>query len=136
MSDKADYRMLNKQLSAEIDFKVLGRHMKSARKQCKLTQAEIAEEMKLGVKYYAALEAGTAKISLVRLIQFICLTQVSADFLLSGTHKHYPTNFLSRSTSQRKATLTKREELHTLIDKCSDDKIETVIIIMNALKDK
>ena len=36
--------------------------MRDARRHCKLTQAEIAEKMKLGVKYYAALEAGTANI--------------------------------------------------------------------------
>ena len=31
MPKKSDYRKLNKLLSAEIDYKVLGRHMKSAR---------------------------------------------------------------------------------------------------------
>lgn len=136
MPKKSDYRKLNKLLSAEIDYKVLGRHMKSARKQRKLTQAEMAEEMKLGVKYYAALEAGTAKISLVRFIQFVCIIQVSADSLLIGTHEHYPTNFLSRSSTQHGSAYTKHEELHSLIDKCSDDKIETMLGIMKVLKDK
>lgn len=136
MPDKADYRVLYKQLSAKIDFKVLGRHMQSARKQCGLTQAQVAEEMKLGVKYYAALEAGTAKISLVRLIQFICITQASADALLSGTHAYYPANFSSRALGAAGSLHAKREELHELIDKCSDEKIETMLVIVKALKDK
>lgn len=136
MSDKTDYRMVNKQLSAEIDYKALGHHMRDARRHCKLTQAEIAEKMKLGVKYYAALEAGTANINLLRLIQFITITHVSADSLLTGTHKDYPTGFPSHSATQANSVYTKREELHHLIDKCPDSIIDLVLILTKTLKDK
>ena len=135
MSDKTDYRALNKQLSAEINYITLGHHMKNARKQCGMTQAEMAEKMKLGVKYYAALEIGKAKIKLVRLIQFISITQVSADTLLIGTHADYPSRFSHRIDNKEKA-YTERDELHHLIDRCSDETIETILVITKALKEK
>ena len=81
MRKNTEYLAVNKQLQSEIDYRVIGRHMQAIRQKCGMTQAVVAEKMKLGVKYYAALEAGTESISLSRLIQFICLMQSSSDTL-------------------------------------------------------
>lgn len=93
MPDAIDYREINKQLKAEFDFKIIGKHMQSVRKAHKMTQAEVAEKMKLGTKYYASLEAGTVKISFQRFLQFIVIMQASSDYLLSGCHPEYPPQF-------------------------------------------
>ena len=90
MRKNTEYLAVNKQLQSEIDYRVIGRHMQAIRQKCGMTQAVVAEKMKLGVKYYAALEAGTESISLSRLIQFICLMQSSSDTLLAGCHPDYP----------------------------------------------
>ncbi len=66
-----DYRTINRQLQAEINYHVLGRHMQTVRQDRGMTQAAVAEKMKLGTKYYASLEEGFSHISLYRLIQFI-----------------------------------------------------------------
>lgn len=72
-TEATDYRVVKKQLQADIDYTILGRHMREVRRQRGMTQAAIAERMKIGVKYYSKFEVGSERISLYRLIQFICI---------------------------------------------------------------
>lgn len=128
MTDKTDYHKINKQLKAEIDYKAIGNHMKSVRMKRKMTQEEVAEKMKWGTKYYSSIEAGKAKISLVRLIQFIGITQISADTLLKGCYSDYPSQYASTDD-----VCQERLELNKLLDQCSDEIIKTVLIITQGL---
>ena len=128
MADKTDHHEINKQLKAEIDYKAIGNHMKSIRMKRKMTQEEVAEKMKWGTKYYSSIEAGKAKISLVRLIQFIGITQISADTILKGCYSDYPSQYTSTDDISED-----RLELNKLLDQCSDEVIKTVLTITKGL---
>ena len=124
MRKNTEYLAVNKQLQSEIDYRVIGRHMQAIRQKCGMTQAVVAEKMKLGVKYYAALEAGTESISLSRLIQFICLMQSSSDTLLAGCHPDYPPLHTCQENVCHERIL-----LNKLLDQCSDELIRTLYVI-------
>lgn len=128
MPKNTEYRTVNKQLQAEIDYKTIGRHMQAVRQKCGMTQAVVAEKMKLGVKYYAALEAGTENISLSRLIQFICITQVASDTLLAGCHPDYPSPYTCLENA-----CSERILLNKLLDQSSDELIKTLYVIAQSL---
>ena len=83
---------------------------------------------KLGVKYYAALEAGTESISLSRLIQFICLMQSSSDTLLAGCHPDYPPLHTCQENVCHERIL-----LNKLLDQCSDELIRTLYVIAQGI---
>lgn len=123
-----DYRALKRQLQADIDYRTLGQHMQAVRQKRGMTQAVVAEKMKVGVKYYSAFEAGKAKISLYRLIQFICLMGTSADFLLAGCHLDYPPRYACPDDSSED-----RKALNSLLDQCSDDTVKTLLIVAEGL---
>ena len=128
MRKNTEYLAVNKQLQSEIDYRVIGRHMQAIRQKCGMTQAVVAEKMKLGVKYYAALEAGTESISLSRLIQFICLMQSSSDTLLAGCHPDYPTLHTCQENVCHERIL-----LNKLLDQCSDELIRTLYVIAQGI---
>lgn len=123
-----DFRARKRQLQADIDYKVLGRHMQAVRQQRGLTQAVVAEQMKVGTKYYSAFEGGKAKISLYRLIQFICLMGTSADCLLVGCHRDYPSHHIRPEDDSED-----RKLLLSVLDQCSDDTIRIMRIVAEAL---
>lgn len=128
MMDKTDYRAINRQLQAEIDYKAIGRHMKAIRRKRHMTQAAVAEKMNWGTKYYASIEAGTTRINLVRLIQFIGIVQTSADDLLMGCHKNYPSQY-----GRPDDPWQQRLELNKLLDQGSEEMIKMIIIITQGL---
>ena len=137
MSDKTDYRMVNKQLSAEIDYKALGHHMRDARRHCKLTQAEIAEKMKLGVKYYAALEAGTANINLLRLIQFITIThdipmqrRECLDFIAKQDDWSFFDERLEKGVSGFKVSAAKRDVIIEIREMAERKMFDVLLVFM------
>lgn len=70
MRKQADYRENLRQLREDIDWKILGDHMQEARKQSRLTQAQMAERMGISPNYYSGYESGDKHINLARLIQF------------------------------------------------------------------
>jgi len=126
---KSNNDRITKQLfSPDIDYKTLGRHMQAVRKQQGLTQATVAEYMRIGIKYYSAIECGSAKINLYRLIQFICLTHTSADILLVGCHHDYPTHYICPNESNEDLKL-----LMALLEHCSRDTIRTVRALAETL---
>lgn len=127
-NNACDYRALKRQLQADIDYKLLGQHMHTVRRKRELTQAVVAEKMKVGVKYYSAIESGKVKISLYRLIQFICIMGTSADHLLMGCHLDYPTSHKCSEDASED-----RKALYVFLDQCSDDQIKTLRIIAEGL---
>lgn len=128
MAETTDYRAINKQLKNEFDFRVIGKHMQSIRKSRGMTQAEVAEKMKLGTKYYASIEAGAVKISFQRFLQFVVLMQASSDYLLSGCHPEYQTLFSCKGD-----VCKERLVLNGLLDQCSDELIKTLCVITQSL---
>lgn len=127
-AEPCDYRALTKQLHADIDYRVLGQHMQAVRQKRGLTQAAVAEKMKVGVKYYASIESGKARISLCRLVQFICLMGTSADHLLVGSHLDYPPGYACPDDASED-----RKVLLALLDQCSEDTVKTLRIVAEGL---
>lgn len=131
MIENNDYREVCKRLQSEIDYRLLGQRMRSVRLKRGFTQSTISEIMRIGEKYYAAIETGIERISLARLIQFICVMQVPADYLLSGCHENYPSNY-----KYHEDRCQERDQLNNLLDKCSDETIKTIYIITKGLLER
>lgn len=122
-------RSFNLQLQAEIDYVTLGRHMKDVRKAKKYTQAQISEILGLKPNYYGQYETGKRHINLPRFIQFICKTQCSADALLKGCHKDYPS-----AVPIRQEYSESRRKINSILDKCDDALLEDLTIIVEMLR--
>lgn len=94
-----------------------------------LTQEQFSEKMNLKPNFYGEFETGKRHISFPRFVQFVCVSQCSADMLLRGCHKDFP------SGSQQTAVYSeKRRELNSLLDKCDDDLIAGLIAVVELLR--
>lgn len=112
-------------LQSQIDYETIGAHMSVIRHDLAYTQAQLAEILGLKPNYYGQFETGTRHINLTRLIQFICKTQCSADFLLRGCHRDYP----SSASAQQEYSET-RKELNSILDKCDDNLLKDLIVVV------
>lgn len=126
--ESVDYRKYNQQLKEAIDYETIGYHIKEVRRSKRLTQAAVAEMMHWNTKYYASVESGKRKISLHKLIQFICITKVSADCLLAGCHDDYPPlSMYAVSGSER------RLHVNRMLDKCSESEMKLIETVLEGL---
>lgn len=127
--NQIEERSFNLQLQAEIDYVTLGHHMKDVRKAKKYTQAQISEILGLKPNYYGQYETGKRHINLPRFIQFICKTQCSADALLKGCHKDYPS-----AVPIQQEYSESRKKINSILDKCDDAFLEDLTIIVEMLR--
>lgn len=119
----------NLQLQAEIDYKTFGRRLSAVRKKLGYTQAQFSEMMGLKPNYYGQYETGSRHINFPRFVQFICNTQCSADMLLLGCHKDYPS-----ITPTKTEHSDKRMEINSILDKCDDTLLEDLIVVAELLR--
>ncbi len=68
------------------DYSVIGRRIKTARLEKKLTQEELADKINVSVAFMSRVERGSSKINLKRLIQIAEVLNVSPGFLLTGSN--------------------------------------------------
>lgn len=122
-------RPYNLQLQDEIDYVTLGHHLRDVRKAQPYTQAQISEILGLKPNYYGQYETGARHINLPRFIQFICKTQCSADFLLMGCHKDYPSSLPARQEYSET-----RKEINSILDKCDDELLKDLITVAELLR--
>lgn len=127
--DKNDERPFNLLLQEEIDYVTLGRHMRETRKALNYTQAQISEILGLKPNYYGQYENGTRHINIPRFIQFVCKTQCSADALLVGCHKEYPSVIPEQASCSQV-----RREMNSILDKCDDALIADLIVIAELMR--
>lgn len=125
----SEERPYNLQLQDEIDYVTLGHHLRDVRKAHPYTQAQISEILGLKPNYYGQYETGARHINLPRFIQFICKTQCSADFLLMGCHKDYPSSLPARQEYSET-----RKEINSILDKCDDELLKDLIIVAEFLR--
>lgn len=119
----------NALLQEEIDYEVFGQHLRMVRRKLGLTQAQFSEKLGLKPNFYGEYETGKRHINFPRFLQFVCVAQCSADMLLRGCHKDFP------SEGQHAAAYSeKRRELNCLLDKCDDDLITGLIAIVELLR--
>lgn len=111
-----------------FNYQILGKHMRDARKKCRLTQAQIAELLGVSIHYYSSLERGTEWISFPRFMQFLAITKTSANELLSGCQEGI-LGALSPSPSWSKARLA----MEKLLDQSSEEDIQIYFDVCSSL---
>lgn len=67
-----------------VDYITIGRRLKRARKDLRMTQSELAEKLNISIAYVSRVERGGSKISLPRLIDFCSALEVSEGDILNG----------------------------------------------------
>ena len=67
-----------------IEYKVIGRNIRSARDAKKMTQEAVAEAIDMSLQHFGKIERGNRKINLQRLGQLSILLDVPLESLVSG----------------------------------------------------
>lgn len=65
-----------------IDYYLVGQKIKNKRKQCGLTQEQLAEKCDISVSYIAHIERGTKSLSLETAVKVSNVLDVSLDYLI------------------------------------------------------
>lgn len=68
-----------------IDFSVIGKRLKEARKEKGLTQEQLVEKMGVSIAYLSKVETGKIHINLERLSQICEILNISEGKILNGT---------------------------------------------------
>jgi transcriptional regulator with XRE-family HTH domain len=89
------------------DYSVIGRRIKNARIEQKLTQEELADKLDISVAFMSRVERGNSKINLKRLTQIAEILKVSPGYLLTG------------SNTASKDYL--KEDFRQILDKCTPE---------------
>ena len=67
-----------------INYRLIGRHIKAARKARRMTQEMLAEKMDVSLGYIAQIERGAKLINLERLAQICLILQVPIEDMIAG----------------------------------------------------
>ncbi len=76
----------------EIDYKIIGKRIRDARKEKGWSQERLSEEIDVTVVYISRVERGSSQVNLKRLAQISYALGVSIEYLLTGSmvnDKHY-----------------------------------------------
>ena len=97
------------------DYSVIGRRIKNARLEQRLTQEELADKIDISVAFMSRVERGNSKINLKRLTQIAETLNVSPGYLLTG------------SNTASKDYL--REDFRQVLDKCTPEQQRLIYAI-------
>lgn len=97
------------------DYNVIGRRIKNARIEKRLTQEELADKIDVSVAFMSRVERGTGKINLKRLTQIAEILNVSPGYLLTG------------SNTASKDYL--REDFRQVLEKCTPEQQRLIYAI-------
>ena len=102
-----------------IDFSIIGKRLKSARKEKGLTQYDLAEKMNVSIAYLSKVETGKIHINLERLSQICNILDVTEGEILNGVS----------NSSQKYLEL----EFYDLLKNCSADKQKLIYKIIQVI---
>lgn len=71
-------------ICGNVEYKVIGRHIRFLRKQKQMTQEEMAEIIDMSPAHFGKMERGDRPINLFRLAQICRLCQVPLEALVEG----------------------------------------------------
>ena len=82
-----------------IEYKVIGRNIRAARKQRNMTQEAVAEAIDMSPQHFGKVERGDRKINLQRLSELSVLLDVTLESLVTGcvvadNHAHMPSGHI------------------------------------------
>ena len=103
-----------------IDYKSIGKRIKTARIRLDMTQERLAEQVNLSPSHLSNIETGTTKVSLPTIIKLANALRVSVDSLLAD------------SVVQSKAVF--EEDIQTILSDCDDYEIRVIADIAAATK--
>lgn len=103
-----------------IDYKSIGKRIKTARIRLDMTQERLAEQVNLSPSHLSNIETGTTKVSLPTIIKLANALQVSVASLLAD------------SVVQSKAVF--EEDIQTILSDCDDYEIRVIADIAAATK--
>ena len=67
-----------------INYRLIGRHIKAARKARRMTQEMLAEKMDVSLGYIGKIERGAKLINLARIAQICLILQVPIEDMIAG----------------------------------------------------
>ena len=103
-----------------IDYKSIGKRIKTARIRLDMTQERLAEQVNLSPSHLSNIETGTTKVSLPTIIKLANALQVSVDSLLADSVVQSKTVF--------------EEDIQTILSDCDDYEIRVIADIAAATK--
>ena len=68
-----------------IDYSVIGERLKKARKECHMTQEQLAEKIDVSIAFLSRIERGSSQINLKRLSQICEILDVTEGDILNGS---------------------------------------------------
>ncbi len=89
----------------EVDYKIIGKRIKEARKDKGWSQEKLSEEIDVTTVYISRVERGSSQVNLKRLAQISKALDVSLEYLIGGTITEAP-NYLDKELYETLLTCT------------------------------
>lgn len=102
-----------------IDYNVIGKRIKQARKDNKKTQEDLAEYLEVSNSYISRIERGTTKLSLELLVKICTYLSISPSYLLTGSI--YSSNDYLRN------------DVVNMLKECSSEKIKLIVEVIKPI---
>ncbi len=102
-----------------VDFSIIGKRLKEARKKKGLTQEQLVEKMGVSIAYLSKVETGKIHINLERLSQICGLLEISEGEILNGV-ANYSEKYL-------------QDEFYELLRNCSPKKQKLAYRILQVI---
>lgn len=102
----------------DIDYRAIGKRVKSARKNAHLTQEELSEKINMSLSHISNIETGNTKLSLPAILEIADALSVSADELLCDNNTQTVAVF--------------QNELQKLVADCSYREMQIITDIVRA----
>lgn len=99
-----------------IDFSIIGKRLKQARKEKGLTQEQLVEKMGVSIAYLSKVETGKIHINLERLSQICEILNISEGKILNGT--------------SNSSEMYLNSEFNSLLKKCSSKQLKLAYKIL------
>jgi len=102
-----------------VDFSIIGKRLKEARKNKNLTQDKLSEKMGVSIAYLSKVETGKIHINLERLSQICSILEISEGQILNGV--------------SNKSEKYLNNEFYNLLKKCSSKEQKLAYTILEAI---
>ena len=83
-----------------IDYKIIGKRIKDARKKCGMTQEMLAEKADVSVGYISQIERGICKVNLDTLATIANIVNCEVSFFIDGT-SHLNNSYLRNEITEK-----------------------------------
>ncbi|BDF08250.1 MAG: helix-turn-helix domain-containing protein [Emergencia timonensis] len=108
--------MNDKDKAFELNYEAIGRRIRTARKEEKLTQENLAEKMDISVAHVSGMENGNTGIGIQTLVKASNVLHVSVDWLLHDNLDEYTINF--------------ETEIRNILSGCSEDQKKALLVLL------